>query len=133
MVSFIGRRLIAGVFLVVGISFVAFILTNLVPGDPAAAALGQRAIEDPATVAAFRAKYGLDQPLWRQYLIYLGNLVQGDLGTSQQTRRPVGADIAQVPARHRGARARRHRHLAASSGSRWASSPPSTVTASSTR
>ncbi|WP_111767452.1 ABC transporter permease [Nakamurella deserti] len=94
MVSFIGRRLVAGVLLVVGISFVAFILTNLVPGDPAAAALGQRAIEDPATVAAFRAKYGLDEPLWRQYLIYLGNLVQGDLGTSQQTRRPVGADIA---------------------------------------
>jgi peptide/nickel transport system permease protein len=94
MVSFIGRRLVAGVFLVVGISFVAFILTNLVPGDPAAAALGQRAIEDPGTVAAFHTKYGLDQPLWRQYLIYLGNLVQGDLGTSQQTRRPVSADIA---------------------------------------
>ncbi len=94
MVSFIGRRLVAGVFLVVGISFVAFVLTNLVPGDPAAAALGQRAIEDPATVAAFRAKYGLDEPLWRQYLLYLGNLVQGDFGTSQQTRRPVGADIA---------------------------------------
>ena len=94
MVSFIGRRLVAGVFLVVGISFVAFVLTNLVPGDPAAAALGQRAIEDPATVAAFRAKYGLDEPLWRQYLLYLGNLVHGDFGTSQQTRRPVGADIA---------------------------------------
>lgn len=94
MVSFIGKRLVAGVFLVVGISFVAFVLTNLVPGDPAAAALGQRAIEDPATVAAFRAKYGLDEPLWRQYLLYLGNLVQGDFGTSQQTRRPVGADIA---------------------------------------
>ncbi|MEO5831968.1 MAG: ABC transporter permease [Nakamurella sp.] len=94
MVSFIGRRLVAGIFLVIGISFVAFILTNLVPGDPAAAALGQRAIEDPGTVAAFRAKYGLDQPLWRQYAIYLGNLVRGDLGISQQTRRPVGADVA---------------------------------------
>lgn len=91
--GFLARRALAGVLLVVGITVVAFLLTHVVPGDPAAAALGQRAIEDPATVAAFRAKYGLDQPLWQQYLTYLGNLLQGDLGTSQQTRRPVTTDL----------------------------------------
>ena len=63
------------------------------PGDPAAAALGQRAIEDPATVAAFRATNGLDKPVWQQYFIYLGNLLHGDFGNSQQTRRPVATDL----------------------------------------
>ncbi len=95
LLALIGRRLVAGVLLVLGITLVAFTLTQLVPGDPAAAALGQRAIEDPATVAAFRQKYGLDLPVWKQYLIYLGNLLHGDLGISQQTRRPVSTDIAE--------------------------------------
>jgi peptide/nickel transport system permease protein len=91
--GFLLRRGAAGVLLVLGITLVAFVLTHVVPGDPAAAALGQRAIEDPATVAAFRAQYGLDDPLWRQYVTYLANLLHGDLGISQQTRRPVVTDL----------------------------------------
>jgi len=87
------------VLLGVGITFVAFVLTNVVPGDPAAANLGQRAIADPAAVTAFRAKYGLDRPLPAQYLIYLGHLVQGDLGQSEQSHRPVRDDLAEfIPA-----------------------------------
>lgn len=83
----------------VGITFVAFVLTNVVPGDPAAANLGQRAIADPAAVTAFRAKYGLDKPLPAQYLIYLGHLVRGDLGQSEQSHRPVRDDLAEfIPA-----------------------------------
>ncbi|MCU1539053.1 MAG: Peptide transporter permease, partial [Humibacillus sp.] len=93
LAGFLGRRALAGAFLVVGITLVAFVLTHVVPGDPAAAALGQRAIEDPATVAAFRAKYGLDDPLWQQYVTYLSNLLHGDFGISQQTRRPVLSDL----------------------------------------
>ena len=85
--------------LVVGITLVAFVLTQLVPGDPAAANLGQRAIGDPAAVAAFRHQYGLDRPLPVQYLIYLGNLLHGNLGISQQSHRPVRTDLAEyVPA-----------------------------------
>ena len=77
----------------------AFVLTHLVPGDPAAANLGQRAIADPAAVAAFRAHYGLDKPLPQQYLIYIENLAHGDLGESQQSHRPVRDDLAEyVPA-----------------------------------
>jgi peptide/nickel transport system permease protein len=87
------------VLLVIGVTIVTFILTNLVPGDPVAAALGQSAAEDPATVAQFRAQYGLDKPLVVQYFTYLGNLLHGDLGQSQVTHRPVLTDlVSAVPA-----------------------------------
>ena len=89
------RRLLAAVLLLLGITLVAFVLTNVVPGDPAAANLGQRAIDDPEAVAAFNHRYGLDKPLPVQYFTYLGNLVQGDLGDSQQSRRPVREDLAE--------------------------------------
>lgn len=68
-------------------------LTNLVPGDPAAANLGQRAIEDPAAVASFRERYGLDKSLPEQYAIYVWRLLHGDLGESQQSRLPVMTEL----------------------------------------
>jgi peptide/nickel transport system permease protein len=95
MGRFLTRRLLAAVLLLLGITLVAFVLTNVVPGDPAAANLGQRAIEDPEAVAAFYHRYGLDKPLPAQYFTYLGNLVQGDFGDSQQSRRPVREDLAE--------------------------------------
>lgn len=85
--------------LCIGVTLVSFVLTQLVPGDPAAANLGQRAVSDPAAVAAFRHQYGLDRPLPVQYLLYLKNLVHGDLGMSQQTHRAVRADLSEfIPA-----------------------------------
>ncbi|MGN6090534.1 MAG: ABC transporter permease [Actinomycetes bacterium] len=99
LLRFLGSRLVAAVVLGIGITLVAFTLTQLVPGDPAAANLGQRAIGDPEAVAAFRAKYGLDKPVPVQYLTYLGNLVRGNLGESQQSHRGVAQDLAEyVPA-----------------------------------
>ncbi|MDQ6772814.1 MAG: ABC transporter permease [Candidatus Dormibacteraeota bacterium] len=96
---FVGRRLVALVLLGVGITLIAFVLTHLVPGDPAEANLGQRAGADPAAVRAFREHYGLDQPLPTQYGLYLLHLVQGDLGSSQQSHRAVRADLAEyIPA-----------------------------------
>ncbi len=83
------RRLILAVPLVIGISLVAFLIANLVPTDPMAANLGERAAADPQIVAAFRARWGLDEPLYAQYFTYLRNLLQGDMGTSIRTRRPV--------------------------------------------
>lgn len=68
-------------------------LTNIVPGDPAAANLGQRAIEDPAAVASFRHHYGLDKPLPEQYGIYVWRLAHGDLGESEQNHTPVTHDL----------------------------------------
>lgn len=92
---FVARRLAVSVLLVFGVTLIAFLLTNMVPGDPAAANLSQRAIEDPEAVAAFNAKYGLDQPLPVQFQRYVTNLVQGDLGESQQTGRGVREDLAE--------------------------------------
>jgi peptide/nickel transport system permease protein len=96
---FLAKRLGIGVVLVFGVLLVSFVLTQLVPGDPAAANLGQQAVEDPAAVAAFRAKYGLDKPLPVQFLSYLSHVLHGDLGTSQQSHRSVVTDLAEyVPA-----------------------------------
>src|SRR5262245_15503081 len=96
---FVGRRLVALIVLGIGITLVAFVLTQLVPGDPAEANLGQRAGSDPVAVRAFRAHYGLDRPLPVQYGLYLLHLTQGDLGESQQSHRSVRADLAEyIPA-----------------------------------
>jgi peptide/nickel transport system permease protein len=98
-VRFLARRLAALLLLGLGITFVAFVLTELVPGDPAAANLGQRAIGDPEAVRAFREHYGLDKPLPVQYALYLQHLAVGDLGESEQSHRPVRTDLAEyVPA-----------------------------------
>lgn len=93
IVTLLVRRLVAGVLLVLGVTVVAFVLTNLVPGDPAAAALGQQAINDPEIVANFRRQNGLDRPIWVRFFIYLGHLIHGDLGTSLVTRQPVSTDM----------------------------------------
>ena len=90
------RRLVTSLLLVVGVTLVTFVLTNLVPGDPVAAALGQRAAEDPAIVARFRAEYGLDKPLVVQYFTYLGNLLRGNLGVSTTTHNSVMADLGRA-------------------------------------
>lgn len=96
---FVVWRLAALVLLSLGITLITFVLTVLVPGDPVRSNLGQLAQSDPAAVAAFRQHYGLDQPLPVQYLRYLENLAQGDLGESQQTHNPVRHDLAQfIPA-----------------------------------
>jgi peptide/nickel transport system permease protein len=93
------RRLIALVLLVIGITLITFALTNLVPANPALANLGQRAGEDPKAVAAFNRHYGLDLPLPQQYGLYMLHLVQGDLGQSEQSHRPVLDDLKEyVPA-----------------------------------
>jgi ABC-type dipeptide/oligopeptide/nickel transport system permease component len=93
------RRLAALVLLGVGITFVAFILTQLVPSNAAATNLGEQAAADPAAVAAFKHKYGLDRPLPVRYAIYLEHLAQGDLGQSSLTRNAVTHDLGQfIPA-----------------------------------
>lgn len=94
LARYIGIRLLVSVLLVWGVTLVTFVLTALVPANPAAAALGERQASDPAAVAAFEREWGLDQPLPVQYGMYLGRLVHGDLGRSTQTRNPVATDLA---------------------------------------
>lgn len=76
-----------------GVSLAVFLLLQLTPGDPATAILGVQATPDE--VARIRRAMGLDQPWWVQYGIWLGNLLQGDLGVSYQNKRPVLLLISQ--------------------------------------
>jgi peptide/nickel transport system permease protein len=68
-----------------------FLLLRVAPGDPVTATLGERASE--ARVEAVRKSLGLDDPLWRQYLGYLGDVAQGDFGRAITTDRPVARTI----------------------------------------
>ncbi|MDB5660925.1 MAG: peptide transporter permease [Cypionkella sp.] len=93
MARYILRRLIAMPFLVLGIVTLAFLLTTVTKGDPLAAILSDRQMNDPEAVAAAKARWGLDRSLPERYAIYVGNLLTGDMGTSFITRRPVAQDI----------------------------------------
>ncbi len=93
--AFMIRRLLLLVPVVLGITFVTFLVSHDVPADPIAANLGQRAQDDPSIVGRYRHQWGLDKPLPQQYVIYLGNLLHGDLGVSITSRRPVTEDLAQ--------------------------------------
>jgi dipeptide transport system permease protein len=72
----------------IGVTLVAFFMIRLIPGDPIEVMVGERRL-DPAAHAALMTKLGLDQPLHQQYLRYVGELLQGNLGTSIVTREPV--------------------------------------------
>lgn len=96
LARYLGIRAGLTILLLFGVTLVTFTLTNLVPADPVQAALGEQAAADPEIVAQFRENAGLDQPLPVQYLTYLGNLLHGDLGVSQQTRAPVAQDLGKA-------------------------------------
>ena len=91
--KFILKRLLYLVVMLFGVATLVFILTKLIPGDPVTANLSQRALNDEAVVAAYRAKYGLDQPLITQYFYYIRNLLQLDLGTSIRTNNAVLSEL----------------------------------------
>ena len=92
--KFIGKRLIYLAVMLFGVATLVFILTKMIPGDPTVANLSQRALSDPEVVAAYKAKYGLDQPVFVQYLLYMKNLLQFDLGTSIRTNKPVLSELS---------------------------------------
>lgn len=99
LLGFLLRRAVITVVLLLGVTLISFALIQLVPGDTMTATLSEQALQDEEIVAAYRARWGLDEPVHVQYLIYLGNLLQGDLGVSQQTGRPVLDDLlTYVPA-----------------------------------
>ena len=99
LLDFIVRRLVALVLLLIGITLVVFVLTELVPSNAVATNLGEQAAGDPAAVAAFKHHYGLDKPFPIRYLIYLDHLVHGDLGQSSLTHDAVTHDLGQfIPA-----------------------------------
>jgi peptide/nickel transport system permease protein len=88
------RRLALLIFVLVGVSLLTFALGNMVPTDPARAALGFDATPD--MVRQYRREMGLDKPAVVRYGVYLRNVLRGDLGLSIMTRRPVLADLRNV-------------------------------------
>ena len=92
MLKYIVRRLVAAIPVLFGLSIVLFAFIHLLPGDPAVALLGQHAT--PELTARIREQLGLDRPLHEQYLEYLAQLLQGDLGTSIINNRSVVTDFA---------------------------------------
>ncbi|MDR2379211.1 MAG: ABC transporter permease [Bifidobacteriaceae bacterium] len=89
----LARRAVTLVGVLLALSIIAFALIHLAEGDIVRNLIGNRKAT-PETVAAIRAKYNLDLPVWRQYLAWLVGVVQGDWGTSVRTGAPVGDMIA---------------------------------------
>ena len=85
--KFILQRLVQLVPVLFGIVVVVFLFIRLIPGDPALVMLGSYATED--SLAALRADLGLDRPIWTQFAIFFGHLLEGRLGDSLVFRRPV--------------------------------------------
>lgn len=85
--SFIPLRIAQAIPVVFGVTIVVFFLVRLLPGGPAVALLGEHAT--PAAIEAVNHQYGLDGPIWLQYVDFLRNVVTGNLGTSLFYRQPV--------------------------------------------
>lgn len=87
MIRYIIRRLLLAIPVLLGILFVTFALARLIPGDPCRAVLGEHATDQ--ICEAFMERVGLNKPIPEQFVIYLGDVLQGDLGTSTRFGRPV--------------------------------------------
>ena len=92
MGRYIIRRIIAAIPVLFGLSILLFAFIHLLPGDPAAALLGQHAT--PELTAKIRTQLGLDKPLYEQYLLYLSQVLHGDFGRSVINNRPVLSEFA---------------------------------------
>ncbi len=88
---YVARRLAYMLVALFGVTLVAFVVTRVLPGNPAYMIVGVQA--DESTVAAVIERLGLDQPIHEQYFHYLRQLMSGDLGDSWRTRNPVTVDI----------------------------------------
>ena len=93
MLRLLASRLLATIPTLLGVLVVAFLLLNVVPGDPVAEMVGERA--DSATIARLRGELHLDDPVPVQFGHYLWGVVRGDLGRSYITQRPVLGDLAE--------------------------------------
>jgi peptide/nickel transport system permease protein len=90
---FFRDRLLQLIPVLFGISLIVFLMLRLIPGDPALIMLGTHATDEQ--VANLHAQMGLDRPVWQQYLIFIGNALSGNLGTSLFAHRPVVQIIAE--------------------------------------
>jgi peptide/nickel transport system permease protein len=90
---YIIQRLLLALVVVLGVTFVVFLIIHLVPGDPARVILGVQATDE--NVAALQERLGLNRPFFVQYGTWLWDILHGDFGRSLITRQPVAPQIAQ--------------------------------------
>lgn len=91
-VRFIGRRALYAILQIFGVVLITFVMVRLLPANPAQAILGPYATPDG--IAKLEERMGLDKPIWIQFVMYMGDLVQADLGRSWLTSSPVLSDLA---------------------------------------
>ena len=87
MGRFLLRRTLYAIPVIIGILLVVFLLARAIPGDPCRAALQERATDELCD--AYNERYGLNDPIWKQFYIYIGDVAQGDLGESFRFGVPV--------------------------------------------
>jgi peptide/nickel transport system permease protein len=90
--EFIIRRLLTSLLVLIGVSIIIFIVARVIPSNAAAMYIGPKA--RPEEIARVTIELGLDKPLPVQYLVYMGELLHGDLGTSIGTKRPVLLELS---------------------------------------
>lgn len=93
LLVYIGKRLVLLIPTLIGISLVCFSLVRLLPGNPVYFIVGPYATPDE--IERVKAELGLDEPIYKQYLIYLDDIMHGDLGYAWHTSQPVVNDIKQ--------------------------------------
>ncbi|MGG0643143.1 nickel ABC transporter permease [Sporosarcina gallistercoris] len=91
MLLFIAKRLVQIIPVILGVTLVVFLIMQMVPGDPAAILAGEGASQE--TIEQYREDLGLNRPVAEQYMSYVGNVFQGDLGNSLKNKQPVLDEI----------------------------------------
>jgi peptide/nickel transport system permease protein len=93
LIRYVGRRAALTTFVIFGVTLITFVISHVVPADPVVAYLGEHA--PPALVEKVRHQIGLDRPLHVQFVLYLRDLIHGNLGISIMSNRPVSRDLMQ--------------------------------------
>ncbi len=91
LLAYVARRLAYLLVALFGVTFITFLVTRRLPGNPAALIVG--VLADQSTIDAVTERLGLNEPFWSQYYKYMGQLFSGDLGESWFTSNPVTTDI----------------------------------------
>jgi peptide/nickel transport system permease protein len=95
LIGFFIRRILQAAIVVLLVTVITFILLRAIPGNVAVAILGPSAFRNPAALAQFNATYGFDKPWFSQYLLWLGHLLQGNLGFSYKLDQSVASLLGQ--------------------------------------
>ncbi len=93
MVIYTINRIIQLIPVLLILSIIVFSFVHLLPGDVIDVLAGEEDVEDPEVRAALEKEFGLDKPIYVQYLVWLGNVVRGDFGKSLVTRRPIALEL----------------------------------------